>query len=211
MKKITLLTLAIGVLINLYSQNIVEKPATMHLLDGKKIELKSFFIDKENSRVVYTYLRNDTKIKRNYKDFEDIYSMTINAADTIFYAPQTTEELPISEMAKVVNGSSFAVKEYNPWWAIATGVVVGGSSMFATGNNYINFSIPIVYITGMYFAKPCKSNVIKHYPDYSNDDLFIQGYRNAGNKKIFKKTFIGTIGGMAVSGIVLGIMGMSSK
>ena len=192
-----------GLLVNLHSQNFIKKNTNLTLLDGKKIELESYFIDNENACVFYTFLKKGTKIKTGSKFFEDIYSIN----DSIIYNPGSAEEYTISEMASVINGSSYALKNYEPWWAIVTGAVVGTCSMFGTNNKYISnsyigFSIPIAYMTGMYFVKPSKSYIIKHYPEYSNNDMFVQGFRDAGSRKIFRNTAISTLSGV-ICGMVL--------
>lgn len=204
MKHIFYFVLFAFISINIYSQNIHTNGATLTLLDGKSIKLDSYFYDYDKNYIGYSYQKNNGKLKESYRYFEEIYSIKTNyGKDSIIYSPFGTDAFSVEEMGKVVLGSQSAVNEYKPWWALATGFVVGGASMFIP-NVYGKAIVPVAYVSGMYFAKPSKTNININALNDSDAELFITGYQSAGRKKILRNTLFGTIGGIIVSGLIYG-------
>lgn len=96
--------------------------------------------------------------------------------------------------------------EFNAWWACAGGFAVGaGSMLYFYGHlrrPMIGLAVPIVYATGISFTRPTKKGIIKRHPEYRDNEYFVYGYQNKGNRKIFTNTIIGTLSGLLVGGLV---------
>lgn len=185
---------------NLFSQ------ITLSLLNGQKRTLDTYVFKSEEGvdYIEYTFTKNNGKLSKSYVDFESVYSMSIDGSDTIFYYPMDSEEFSLEAMSLVVNGRQHAIIEYKPWLATLGGVFIGSAAMFVPIDPFSRLLIPVGYALSMAFVKPPKSLINKQYPQYANDEWFIYGYQNTGRKKIFKNTLIGTLGGVFVSGIVVG-------
>lgn len=183
----------------------------LNLLTGEKIKLESFIFQSEKGYVEYSYLKPNGKIKNKYSDINDIYSITINGKDSIIYFQYEPEDFSQIEMQNVFNGRNQAFTTYNPWWAYLTGAIVGCSSMFIPINATARLLIPVVYTAGMAFASPSESNILRKYPNETNNELFIYGYKNQARKKIFKNTILGTVGGVFISGAIIGSIYLYEK
>lgn len=177
----------------------------LNLLDGNQIKLDSYVFHTHEGYIDYSYTNDKGKLKNSYVDLDDVFSMNINGSDSILYAPIVEEEFSVAEMNNIVEGRQFAYQEYNPWWAYLTGAAVGCGSMFLPfQNGTIKLLVPIFYVSGMAFAKPTKSYILKHHPEVEGNEDLIWGYKNAGKRKIFKNTVIGTVGGIFISGVIWG-------
>ncbi|MDD3860681.1 MAG: hypothetical protein PHW83_10810, partial [Bacteroidales bacterium] len=82
----------------------------------------------------------------------------------------------------------------------------GCGSMFIPMDATTRLVIPIAYTLGMAFVKPTQSYIVKRYDDANGNEMLIYGYKNAGRKKIFKNTVIGTIGGVFLAGAIVGTL-----
>jgi hypothetical protein len=116
------------------------------------------------------------------------------------------EEFSLEQMSRVVNARQLAIADYKPWLATVSGLIVGSASLFIPLDPFTRLLIPVGYAITMGFVKPPKSYVEKHYPQAVNDEWFVYGYQNVGRKKIFKNTLVGTLGGVFVSGVIVGTL-----
>lgn len=186
--------------LNVFSQ------INLSLLNGQQKTLDSYIFKSDNGveYIEFTFTKPNGKVKTAYVDCETVYSLNIDGKDSVFYLPMDSEEFSIHEMAKVVNARQLAITDYNPWLASLSGLLVGSASMFIPIDPFSRLLIPVGYVLGMAFVKPSKSYVKNNYPQAIDDEWFIYGYQNAGRKKIFKNTLIGTLGGVFVSGVIVG-------
>ncbi|HNQ68522.1 MAG TPA: hypothetical protein PKN32_09090 [Bacteroidales bacterium] len=200
MKKLLIIILAFFSSIGVFSQ------VRLSLLDGSQINLESYVFHNEEYYMDYSFLKDNGKMKNTYAYYNDIFSININGVDSIIYMPVEEGEFEIYDMQQVVYGRQYAQSDYNPWWAYVTGMVVGCGSMFIPMDATTRLVIPIAYTLGMAFVKPGESYIVKRYDDANNNDMLIYGYKNAGRKKIFKNTVIGTIGGVFLAGAIVGTL-----
>lgn len=178
----------------------------LSLLDGRQKTLESYVFksDEGVEYIEYTFTNNKGKLKTSYSDLKEVYSISINGKDSIIYTPFEEGEFSTQEMTQVVLGKQLAIKEYNAWWAIAGGMIVGCGSMFIPMDAYTRLLIPIAYNIGMGFVKPRESYITKRYSYATGNEWLIYGYQNSGRKKIFKNTIIGTVSGLFVAGAIAG-------
>ena len=180
----------------------------LSLLNGQQKTLESFLYrsDEGIDYLQYSYVKENGKLKTSYVDCEDVYSLNINGRDTIFYYPTEDGEFTLPEMTQVVSARQLAIKEYNPWWAFPTGVIVGCGSMFIPTDGMTKLVVPILYTVGMGFAKPREKYIYNHYDYARGDEWFVYGYQNAGRKKIFSKTLLGEVTGLFLAGAIAGTL-----
>lgn len=178
----------------------------LSLLDGSQINLESFVFHNDDYYLDYSFMKDNGKIKNTYSYYNDVFSININGVDSIIYMPVEEGEFSIPDMQQVVCGRQYAQMDYNPWWAYATGMIVGCGSMFIPMDATTKLVIPIAYTLGMAFVKPTKSYINKRYDLSFDNEMLIYGYKNAGRKKIFKNTVIGTIGGIFLAGAIVGTL-----
>ncbi len=202
MKKLLSLIIVLCISLSMFSQ------IKLSLLDGRQIKLESYVFHSADYYMDYSYAKSNGKIKNSYFDLEDVYSISINGVDSIIYAPFEEGEYAIAQMTQIVSGKQFVQKEYKPWWAYATGVIVGCGSMFIPMDPFTRLLIPIAFTAGMGFAKPTKSLIVRKHDFAVGDEWFIYGYQNGGRKKIFKNTVIGTVGGIFIAGAIVGTMSL---
>ncbi|HOE38240.1 MAG TPA: hypothetical protein PLG05_03310 [Bacteroidales bacterium] len=188
--------------LNLYSQ------INLSLLNGQQKTLDSYVFrsDEGVEYMEFTFTKPNGKVKTSYIDCESVYSLSIDGKDSIFYYPIDHEEFSVEQMSVVVNARQLAIKEYKPWLATVGGLLIGSASMFIPLDPFTRLLIPVGYSVTMAFVKPPKSYVTNHYPQAADDEWFVYGYQNVGRKKIFKNTLIGTLGGVFVSGVVVGTL-----
>lgn len=180
----------------------------LSLLNGQQKTLESYLYrsDEGIDYLQYSYYNKNRKLKTSYSDCEDIYSLNINGKDTIFYYPTEEGEFSLPEMTQVVSARQLAIKDYNPWWSFASGVVVGCGSMFISTDGMTKVVVPILYTIGMGFAKPRENYIYNHYDYARGDEWFVYGYQNAGRKKIFSKTLLGEVTGLFLAGAIVGTL-----
>lgn len=190
------------------SSNCAFSQMKLSLLDGRQKTLDSYIFksDEGINYIEYTFTSNKGKQKTSYADLEEVYSISINGKDSIIYSPFEEGEFTVPDMAQVILGKQLAIKDYNAWWALASGMIVGCGSMFIPMDAYTRLLIPIAYTVGMGFAKPRESYITKRYSHAAGDEWLIYGYQNSGRKKIFKNTIIGTISGLFVAGAIAGTL-----
>ncbi len=188
--------------LNLYSQ------INLSLLNGQQKTLDSYVFRSDDGveYVEFTFTKPNGKVKTSYIDCESIYSLSIDGKDSIFYYPMDNEEFSLEQMSRVVNARQLAIADYKPWLATVSGLIVGSASLFIPLDPFTRLLIPVGYAITMGFVKPPKSYVEKHYPQAVNDEWFVYGYQNVGRKKIFKNTLVGTLGGVFVSGVIVGTL-----
>jgi len=180
----------------------------LSLLDGKQISLESYVFHDDEYYLDYSFVKENGKLKKSYAYYNDIFSININGVDSIIYMPVEEGEFEIFDMQQVVYGRQYAQSDYNPWWAYITGMVVGCGSMFIPMDATTRLVIPITYTLGMAFVKPTDSYIIKRYDSARDNEMLLYGYKNAGRKKIFKNTVIGTIGGVFLAGAIVGTLSL---
>jgi hypothetical protein len=156
-------------------------------------------------------MKKNGKLKNSYADFDDIYSINLNGVDSIMYQQLVEEEYTIDEMSRIVIARQNALNEYKPWWAFASGFVVGCGSLFLPVSGMTYMLVPIVYTASMAFVRPSNSIIRKRHEAEFNDDLYVYGYRSTGRKKIFKNTTLGVVGGIFVSGIILSTLYLTTE
>jgi hypothetical protein len=200
MKKLLIIILAIFSSIGVFSQ------VRLSLLDGSQIKLESYVFHHEENYMDYSFIKDNGKLKNTYAYYNDVFSINVNGVDSIIYMPIEEGEFEIYDMQQVVYGRQYAQSDYNPWWAYVTGMIVGCGSMFIPMDATTRLVIPIAYTLGMAFVKPSESYIVKRYDDANNNEMLIYGYKNAGRKKIFKNTVIGTIGGVFLAGAIVGTL-----
>ncbi len=186
----------------LSSAIITNAQTQLNLLNGNQIKLESYVFHNHENYMDYSFINKKGKTKKSYTNLNEIYSISLNGKDSIMYQQILEDEFSVSEMSRIVLARQFALKEYKPWWAFASGMLVGCGSMFLPLNGTTKLLIPIIYTTGMAFVRPANSYVRKKHEEYIYDDLFVYGYKSTGRKKIFKNTTLGVLGGIFVSGIV---------
>jgi hypothetical protein len=179
---------------------------TLNLLDGNQIKLVNYTFHSVEGYMEYSYLKPNGKLKTTYDDLPDVYSISINGKDSIIYSPYNEEEFSLIDMTQVVNAKQFALVEYKPWWAFTTSLAVGCGSMFLPLGATTKLMIPIVYTAGMAFMKPSKSYITKRHETEEYNELFMYGYKSTGRRKIIKNTFLGTVSGIFVAGIIVGTL-----
>ena len=173
------------------------------LLDGTQYNAKeyTFFNDNGSSMEIKIEKKNG-KIKNKFIDINEIWSI----GDSILYVPTQEGEYSVEDMRSVVLGKQTAKSEFNAWWACAGGFAVGaGSMLYFYGRlrrPMIGLAVPIAYATGISFTRPTKRGIIKRHPEYRDNEYFVYGYQNKGNRKIFTNTIIGTLSGLLVGGLV---------
>ncbi|MDD2636348.1 MAG: hypothetical protein PHW82_12730 [Bacteroidales bacterium] len=193
--------LLIGIIILLLSPT-TNAQIQLNLLNGKELKLESYVFHNHENYMDYSFINKKGKTKQSYTDLNDVYSININGKDSIIYQQLIDEEFDVGEMSRIVMARQFALKEYKPWWAFASGVLVGCGSMFLPLNGTTKLIIPVIYTTGMAFVRPANSYIRKKHETEMHDNLFIYGYKSTGRKKIFKNTTLGVLSGIFVSGIV---------
>jgi len=186
-------------ILNVLSQN------KLSLLDGKVISLESYIFHEDENSISYTFLNKKGKTKEFFMDYSDIYSITIDGQDSIFYSPFEDNDYSIEEMKSIITGRQTAQKSVNPWWAFASGAAVGCGSMYIYDLKSARIAIPVGYVIGSLFVRPTESSIKRKYPEYANDNMFINGYQSTASKKIFRNSLLGTISGIFIYGAVWGI------
>lgn len=175
----------------------------LSLLDGTQYNAKeyTFFNDNGSSMEIKIEKKNG-KLKTKFIDLNEIWSV----GDSILYIPTQEGEFSVEDMSSVVLGKQTAKSEFNAWWACVSGFAVGaGSMLYFYGymrRPMIGLAVPIAYATGISFTRPTKRGIKKRHPEYSDNEYFIYGYQNKGNRKIFTNTIIGTLSGLLVGGLI---------
>jgi len=182
----------------------------LNLLNGSEIKLASYVFHNHEDYMDYSFINKKGKTKQSYVDIGNVYSISLNGKDSILYQQVLDEEFTLDEMSRIVMARQYALKEYKPWWALASGMIVGCGTMFLPLNGTMKIMIPIIYTTGMAFVRPSNSYVRKQHEIEIHDDLFVYGYKSTGRKKIFKNTTLGVLGGIFISGIVWSTLYFSS-
>jgi len=192
----------ISITILLLISTLAISQTQLSLLDGTQYMAKeyTFFNDNGSSMEIKLEKKNG-KLKTKYIDVNDIWSL----GDTIMYVPTQEDEYSVEDMHNVVIGKQVAQKDFNAWWSYASGFAVGaGSMLYFYGYErrpMIGLAVPIAYATGISFTRPTKKGIIKRNPQYADNEYFIYGYKNKGNRKIFTGTIIGTLSGIIVGGL----------
>ncbi|HOZ29887.1 MAG TPA: hypothetical protein PLL66_03130 [Bacteroidales bacterium] len=200
MKRLLLVILVVLISAQVFAQ------VRLSLLDGKQVNLESYVFHNDENYMDYSFLKDNGKLKKSYAYYNDVFSININGKDSIIYMPFEEGEFEVVDMQQVVCGRQYAVSDYKPWWAYLTGMVVGCGSMFIPMDATTRLVIPIAYTFGMAFVKPTESYIVKRYDFANGNEMLIYGYKNAGRKKIFKNTVIGTIGGVFLAGAIVGTL-----
>jgi hypothetical protein len=197
-KFILILSILYATTISLNAQN------TIYQLNGKKFNTAKFQIDNEQSVLFYQFKKNSGKTLTKSLELSEIYSLELtDGSVNIFYSP-AEDEFSIEEMKFVLDGKHSALNTYRPYWAFAAGFVAGAGSMLSPYPFYA-LSVPIALNVGLAFSTPSSKHINKHYPDYSDDYLFVNGYKQSGRKKILKNSVIGTVAGIGI-GIISGLI-----
>jgi hypothetical protein len=191
--------------------NISKAQSQLSLLNGKLYNLDTFSLNESEKYIEFTYFKNSGKIKKNYADYTDIWSLNINGVDSIFYRQLEPEEYSFDEMKNLVLARQFAVKEYHPWWALPTGFIIGCVPMFMPLDPFSKILIPIAYVGAMNFVKPSKSYILHRYDFAAGNELFYYGYRDTARKKIFARSTAGVVGGVFLAGIIVGTLSLIDK
>lgn len=183
----------------------------LNLLDGEQIKLDSYVFHTQENYIDYSFTKTNGKIKKSFADLNDVYSISLNGKDSIIYEQILEDEFSVDEMSLIVIGRQYSLNEYKPWWAFASGMIIGCGSMFVPIDPTTKLLIPIAYTTAMAFVRPSDSYIRKKHENNMHDDLFVYGYKSTGRKKIFKNTTLGVLGGFFVSGAIVTTLNIISK
>ncbi len=192
----------ITLLLSIVLSSTLFSQTRLNLIDGRQLKLESYVFNLDEGYMTYSFKKKNGKLKNSFSNTSDIYSISIDGKDSIIYKQDFMEEFTVEDMGYVVKGRQYATKEYKPWLAFVSGVVVGCGTMFLPVNGMAKLFLPVGYTLGMAFVGPSNSYIAKRHENYADNDLFLYGYRSNGKKKIFKNTTLGVLGGIFMSGIV---------
>lgn len=183
----------------------------LSLLDGKQYDVNEYRLNDIDKYIEYKFIKSNGKINKGFADYDDIWSLNINGKDSMLYTQKLPEEYSVDEMRTLVLSRQYAIKEFNPWWAVGAGFIVGCGSLFLPLDPFSRIIIPIAYVGVMNFVKPSRSYVLRRYEMAAGNELFYYGYRDTARKKIFARSTAGVIGGVFVAGAIVGTLSLIQK
>lgn len=185
---------------------------TLSLLNGRKISLESYTNHDDEEYIEYQYKKKSGRLKTFYSDYSDIYSISIDGVDSIYYFPEDENSFSVDDMGRTLEGMQFAENEYKQhWWAFAAGAVVAGTSLQLPTYGTVKIVVPVAYLAAMAFVKPSKKEIYKKYPQFVGNNYFAYGFQRTARKKIIISTSFGMLAGFVVSGTAIGIKNLVEK
>jgi hypothetical protein len=172
------------------------------LLDGKLVETSWLKFNQEDSLFYY----KTAKEKYRVIEKEYIYSNTEpNKLPLIVYKPDSILQYNKEEMFSLINGQSFARKNYHPYWALGAGLIAGvGGTLIPYSMNVNMFHstfIPLAYAGIFVFTGYNKRKIIIpkncEYPEAFKDGFAIKAQKRRFSY-IALGTFIGTSIGYSI-------------
>ena len=195
-----------------FSQIEINPKVELSLLNGQKLTLNKFTKVDKDAVLEYQYIKKNGKLKNGYSNYENIYMLSINGIDSVFYEPEDELSYNVAEMGDILLGMQTADKDYKQhWWAFAAGAVVAGGALWLPTYGAVKIVIPVAYFAGMIFVKPSKSYVYGKYPDFFGNKNFAYGFQREARKKILVSTSFGMLVGLSLSGAAWGINALISK
>lgn len=172
------------------------------LLNGKRFI--GHAIDTTGLKIIFESEKSNNKVK--VRDFykEDVFSISENNVEHIFYSPSEffEEDYSIENMRLLVNGRKNARYGFKTKWVIPTGLVVGaGSALLMKGSVFVVL-VPIIY-TGLVQIPIVKiqTNTISS-PEFIGSDFYKQGYNKSARSKRTKHALLSSIGGVIAGMLV---------
>jgi hypothetical protein len=176
---------------------------TIWFLSGERLITSNYTIKIEDGMLNYFNKRN----KEKHIGLEYVYSVNEKSgAKKIYYEPTVMDNTPFSvdQMWSFIRGEYEAQENYHPVGSTIIGVTAGAGSVYLvtliSGSPFLSPLIPAAgsAITGL--TDIPQKNIQKKYPQYSDNEFFIAGYREIGNQKRVSNSIKG-----GLLGLVLGI------
>jgi hypothetical protein len=201
LKYLLVLSLLINSLI-LYSQD------TIVVLSGEKIITSKCNYDENTKTFFYQNSKNQTKTL----SYEGVFSVIkFNEKEKVYYTSDSINDAgnfvyTESEMRDYLKGRISAKNKKECLTLVGGGVFVTAGTTFAA----LSFIpaipiIPVAYIAVSNAIPISEKIIIKKYPQYSNNEPFILGYKDSAEAKRTKNAIIGGTAGL-ILGIVSGII-----
>lgn len=181
-----------------YSQDSLVMYNGKYLL-GKVTDLK------DSTFVVCEYQKRNKSFSKLISK-EAIFSVNYkDSASQLYYYQGMDPDSPTSveDMSSFIAGEQLARYKYHPRWTIPVGVVAG---MGGTALGIYGLLVPAAYV-GTTAALPVGAKHRKYFPDEKiNDAPFMEGYKREAKRKRLVNTVIGSVSGILVTGITIGVL-----
>lgn len=178
---------------------------TIVVLSGEKITVSKLEFNESSGN--FTYLNNKNKIK--VIPMDGVFSVIDSKGkEKVYYKADSINEsgsflYTESEMRDYMNGRMLAQKERKPIFSTiaSTGFVSGLT--FATTFSFLPAIpiVPIAYLAVSNAMPVGEKKIIEKHPEFSTNEAFILGYKDAVESKRKKNAVIGTTAGFVI-GIV---------
>jgi hypothetical protein len=172
---------------------------TIWFLSGERLITSNYNIKVEDGMLNYFNKRN----KEKHVGLEYVFSVVEkNGYKKIYYEPTVMDNTPFSvdQMWSFIRGEYEAHENYHPFGATLIGFGSGAGSVFIPMPVFYAPLVPALAsgITGM--TDVSQDKIAKKYPQYSDNEFFISGYREVANQKRVSNSIKG-----GLLGLVLGI------
>jgi len=176
---------------------------TLLFLNGTKMVLEQYNINDNLKSIMYE--KKPGKIKQI--ELESLFSITDKKGyESIFYNTDSIngDAYSVSQMRSYIKGESMAIDQFHAPFCFITGLLVGVGSVYISPNPFYSPLIPTAYTALVGLTSPSEKKIILKNPQYANDPLFIEGYKEVAKSKRVKSTLKGALIGMA-AGVLTGI------
>lgn len=181
--------------------NKVSAQDTIWFLSGERLITSNYTIKVEDGMLKYFNKRN----KEKQVGLEFVYSVNEKTGyKKIYYEPSIMDNTPFSvdQMWSFIKGEYEAHENYHASGSTIIGIGTGIGSVYLLPAMQLSvFYSPIIpalgsAVNGM--TNVSDNKIIKKYPQYSDNEYFIAGYREVSNQKRVSNSIKGGILGLLV-------------
>jgi hypothetical protein len=188
---------------------------TIIMYDGRHIPIKNYNLNEELQEIEYTSAKGKTKVI----DLEDAFSIKSSDKEKILYQTDSSKSqyMCVDDMKCYVKGAESANESYAATVATVAGLVIGAGSMaYAMADNTkLNMLmaplVPLSFCIGISLTKPCESRIKQRYPEWSNNERFVAGYKNQARKKRVRNAIVSSAAGMLFSFATMSLISISTN
>lgn len=178
----------------------------INFMDGKVVEYDSIIIDTANQYIQYSFY-NQRNIKKNkLVFFYDVFSYRQDGIEEIIYKTYDYDEFSVDDMRIVISGKRDAMFYHKSLPVFIEGTAFGMFSTLLPYSSFFSLSIPLLYCTSKGFSTPPESLIKKQNPNYTENELYIYGYRQRAKNKDLLSAIGGSLLGAGIGTAIVFII-----
>jgi len=185
---------------------IDSKKDVILFMDGKSVEYDSIVLDTSYGYIYYSFINDKNRKKIKQSDVYDVFSIKHDGLETIIYETFDDDEFSANDMRIVISGKYDARIYHKSLPVFIEGAAFGIFSTLLPYSSFISLSIPLLYSTSKGFITPPESLIRKQNPNYTDNELYLYGYKQTAKNKDLRNAIGGSLLGAGIGTAIIFIV-----